>query len=92
MPPLSDKTRVSLTIATIISVVLFIIYTTVTLTRDRIEVSNQIQTLIEAQKLDRADIDKLKISDINKDIVLAQINVKLTNIEILLVDLKNRLR
>lgn len=92
MPPLSDKTRVSLTIATTISVLLFIIYTTVTLTRDRIEVSNQIQTLIEAQKLDRADIDKLKISDGSKDIVLAQINVKLANIEILLVDLKNRIR
>jgi hypothetical protein len=92
MIQLSDKTRISLTIATIISVVLFIIYTTITLTRDRIEVSNQIQTLIEAQKLDRADIDKLKISDISKDIVLAQINVKLANIEILLVDLKNRIR
>lgn len=92
MPPISDKTRVSLTIATIISVISFIVYMTFIVTKDRQEVSHQIQDLVVLQKQDRADIDKLKISDGSKDIVLAQINVKLANIEILLVDLKNKLQ
>ena len=92
MPPISDKTRVSLTIATIISVISFIVYMTFIVTKDRQEVSHQIQDLVVLQKQDRADIDKLKISDGSKDIVLDQINVKLANIEILLVDLKNKLQ
>lgn len=92
MPPISDKTRVSLTIATIISVLSFVVYMTFIVTKDRQEISHQIEDLVTLQKQDRADIDKLKISDGSKDIVLAQINVKLANIEILLVDLKNKLR
>lgn len=92
MAPLTDKSKVRLTIATVCSVVCFIVYTTYILTKDRQNISSRIDTLSALQVINRADIEQLKSDSNNKSITLAEINVKLANIEIILTQVQQSLR
>jgi len=92
MTQLSDKTRVRLTIATVCSVIMFIVYTTYIVTKDRQNVVSRIDTLAALQVINRADIEQLKSDSNNKSITLAEINVKLANIEIILTQVQRSLK
>lgn len=92
MAPLSDKSKVKLTIATVCSLITFVIYTTYILTKDRQNISSRIDTLAALQVINRADIEQLKSDSNNKSITLAEINVKLANIETILTQVQQSLR
>jgi predicted PurR-regulated permease PerM len=92
MTQLSDKTRVRLTIATVCSVIMFIVYTTYIVTKDRQNIVSRIDTLTALQTLNRSDIEQLKSENNNKAIKLAEINVKLANIETILAQVQQSLK
>ncbi len=92
MTQLSDKTRVKLTIATVCSVIMFIVYTTYIVTKDRQNIVSRIDTLSALQVINRTDIEQLKSDSNNKSITLAEINVKLANIEIILTQVQQSLK
>lgn len=92
MTQLSDKTRVRLTIATVCSVIMFIIYSTYIVTKDRQNIVSRVDTLAALQVVNRADIEQLKTDSTTKSITLAEINVKLANIEMILTQVRQSLR
>ena len=92
MPELSDKTKVRLTLAVVCSVVSFVVYTTYILTKDRQTIVSRIDTLTALQTLNRTDIELLKSENNNKAITLAEINVKLANIETILAQVQQSLK
>lgn len=92
MAPLSDKSKVRLTIATVCSVMMFIIYTTYIVTKDRQDTISKVETLSALQIINRADIEQLKSESNSKAITLAEINVKLANIETILAQLQRSLK
>lgn len=92
MAELSDKTKVRLTLAVVCSVISFVVYTTYILTKDRQTIVSRIDTLTALQTLNRTDIELLKSENNNKAITLAEINVKLANIETILAQVQQALK
>ena len=94
-----SKHKVKITVATSIIVILFIIVTSVNFATWRAEMNaehNEFDdriTHVGDKVIDmRIDINALKEKANNRDVELATINAKLTNIETLLIDIKQDIK